>query len=64
MICSLVSICLDIPHNKNKLYKTLDYLSRDMLNFDFLEKGVGVVSPPYFVHDFSIEMFIMLYSIT
>ena len=22
-----------------------------MLNFDFLEKGVGIVSPPLFVYD-------------
>ena len=25
----------------------------DMLNFDIIEKGLGVVSPPYFVYDFS-----------
>ena len=24
-----------------------------MLNFDFLEKGPGIVSPPHFVYDFS-----------
>ena len=23
-----------------------------MLNFDFLEKGLGIVSPPHFVYDF------------
>ena len=22
-----------------------------MINFDFLEKGVGIVSPPHFVYD-------------
>ena len=33
------------------------------LNFDFLEKGLGIVSPPYFVYDFSRKMFLMLYSI-
>ena len=36
---------------------------RDMLNFDFSEKGLGKVSPPYFVYDFSTKMFLMLYSI-
>ena len=36
-----------------KLYKTLDYWSRDMLNFDFLEKGQGIVFPSIFVYDFS-----------
>ena len=30
----------------------LDYLSRDMLNFD-LEKGLKIVSPPHFVYNFS-----------
>ena len=34
-----------------------------MLNFDFLEKGLGVVSPPHFMYDFSRKMFFMLYSI-
>ena len=34
-----------------------------MLNFDFLEKGLEVVSPPHFVYDFSRKMFLMLYSI-
>ena len=32
-----------------------------MLNFDFLEKGLGIVFPPHFVYDFSKEMFLMLY---
>ena len=34
-----------------------------MLNFDFLEKGLGIVSPPHFVYDFSRKMFFMSYSI-
>ena len=34
-----------------------------MLNFDFLDKGHGIVSPANFVYDFSMEMFLMLYSI-
>ena len=33
-----------------------------MLNFDFLEKGLGIVSPPNFVYDFSRKMFLKLYS--
>ena len=33
-----------------------------MLNFDFLDKGLGIVSPAHFVYDFSTKMFIMLYS--
>ena len=34
-----------------------------MLNFGFLDKGLGIVSPAHFVYDFSTEMFLMLYSI-
>ena len=34
-----------------------------MLNFDILEKGLGIVCPPHFVCDFSRKMFLMLYSI-
>ena len=34
-----------------------------MLNFDFLEKVVGIVSPPTFLYDFSIKLFLIIYSI-
>ena len=34
-----------------------------MLNFDFLEKGLGIASSPHFVYDFSRKFFHMLYSI-
>ena len=32
--------------------KTLHYSSRDMLNFDFLDKSLGIVSAAHFVYDF------------
>ena len=32
-------IALNLAYNKNKLYKTLDYWFRDLLNFDFFRKG-------------------------
>ena len=35
----------------------------DMLNFDFLKKGLGQVCPPHFVHDFSGKILLMIYSI-
>ena len=35
-----------------------------MLNFDFLEKCLGIVSPPHFAHDFSRKIFDMLYAIS
>ena len=43
MVCSLVSIYFNSLQLgiKNNLYKTLDYWSRDMLHFDFLEKSLG-----------------------
>ena len=50
-----VSIVLNLAYNKNKLYKTWDYWSRDMLNFNFSEKGLGLV--------FQVTMFLMLHSI-
>ena len=33
-----------------------------MLNLNFPEKGLGLVSPPHFVYNFSRKMFLILYS--
>ena len=30
-----------------------------MLNFEFLEKGLGIVSPPNFAYNFSRNMFLL-----
>ena len=57
-----ISIALNLACNKNRLYKTLNYWSRDMSNFDFLGRVIGIVSLPHFVYDFSRKMFLMLYS--
>ena len=54
---------LNLAYNKNKRYKTLVYWSKDMLNFSFSEKSLGLVSPSHFVHDFARKMFLMLDSI-
>ena len=35
-----------------------------MLHFDFLDNGLGIVSPAHFVYYFSIKMFFMLYLLT
>ena len=48
-------------YNKNKLYKTLEYSFRDMLNFDFLQIGLRIVSPPHFVYDFCGVSYAMFY---
>ena len=34
------------------MHKFLDYWFRDLLNFDFLERDLGIVSPTHFVYDF------------
>ena len=34
-----------------------------MLNFGFLDKGLGIISPVHFVYDFSTKVFLTLYSI-
>ena len=56
-----ISIALKLVYNRNKLFKTLRYWSRDIFNFDFLDNGLGIVFPPYF--DFSTKMFDISYSI-
>ena len=56
-----ISIALKLVYNRNKLFEILHCRSRDMLNFGFLDKGLGIISPANFVNDFSTKMF-MLYS--
>ena len=48
-----ISIVFNLTCIKNKLCKTLDYWSKDMLNFELLEKGLGINFSPYLVYDFS-----------
>ena len=57
------NIVFNFAYIKNKLYKVLDYWSKDTLNFDFIEKGLWIASPPHFVYDFSRKIFLKLYSI-
>ena len=57
-----VAIVLNLTYHE-KLYITLEYWSGDMPNFYFSEKGLGLVSPPHFMYDFSRKMFLMLNSI-
>ena len=58
-----ISIALKLAYNRHKLFKTLHKWSRDMLNFDFLDKGLGIVYPADFVYDFSTKIFLVLYSV-
>ena len=57
------SIAPKLACNRNSLFKTLHNWSRDMLNFDFLDKDLGIDLGPHFVYDFSTRMFLMLHSI-
>ena len=66
VVCSLASmhsIALNSKYKKNKLYKTLGYWSRHMLNFNFPEKSLGLVSLPHFLYEFSRNLFLMLFPI-
>ena len=56
-------IALNLENNQSNMYKASDYWSADMLNFDFWEKGLGLVSPTQFAYNFSRKIFRMLYSI-
>ena len=58
-----ISIALKLAYSRSKLLKMLHYWSRDLFNFDILDKGLGTVSPEHFADDFSIKMFLKLYSI-
>ena len=58
-----ISILFNLAYIKNKFHKTLDYWYRDILNFGLIGKGLAIVSPPHFVHDFSRKMFLELYFI-
>ena len=61
---SINSGSLRLVHTiKTKLIKCQTIISTDMLNFDFLEKGLGLVSPPLFVYHFLGKVFLMLCSI-
>ena len=55
-LCFNISINLNLKYNKIKLYK-------HRLNFDFLKKHLGIVSPPHRAYDFLRNMFHMLCSI-
>ena len=58
-----ISIVLKSAYNRNKQFKGSHYWSRVMLNFGFLDKGLGIISLAHFVYDFLTKLFLMLYSI-
>ena len=48
---------------KNKLYETLTYWWRHILNIDFMNASVAIVYPLHLVYDLSRKMFFTFYSI-
>ena len=56
-------IALNLAYNNYKLNKTLNIWSRDILNFEFSGKGLGIVSPSHFANDFSRKIFLILHYI-
>ena len=58
-----ISIALNLAYSENKYYKTLHYWLKDILNFAFSEKGLGIGFPSDLVYDFSRKMFLILFSI-
>ena len=66
MVCCLVSIHFDSPeleHTVKKLIKLWTINLEISSIWIYLEKRLGIVSPPHFVNDFLRKMFLMLYSI-
>ena len=58
-----ISIVLNLAYYENKQIKNLGYWPRNILDFGLLEKGLGIVSPLHFAHDFSRKVFVMSYCI-
>ena len=60
MVSTLVSkhfVSRRLGHTTKASRMNFAVLIRDMLNFDFLEKVLGLVPPTYFVYDFSRKKF-------
>ena len=55
-----ISIALTLPYKKSKVYKTLDYWSRDLLNFNFSGNSFSTIFCVWF---FQKKIFLMLYCI-
>ena len=55
---SLVSKYFDSTQPGIQYKQTIDYWSSNMLSFDFLEKGLRIVSPPHFVYGFLRKCFL------
>ena len=66
MVRSLASITFDSPQLGKQLQQNIKnfiILTQRIFNFDFVEKGLGIVSLPHFVHDFSSKIILVLYPI-
>ena len=52
-----------VPELSLVFRKALNEIKASGLNFYFVEKSLRIISPPHFVHDFSIKRFLILYYI-
>ena len=55
-----ISIVHNLLYNENKLCKSLDYWPRDIANFSFLGKDLGIFFRPHFVYEFLKKLFLKL----
>ena len=61
---TLVSICFCCPRLRHKIKTNcMKIQAIDLEICSIFKKGLGLVSPPYFVHDFARKIFFMIYSI-
>ena len=58
-----ISIALNLAYNKSKPNKNFRLFIQRHAQFWFFRKGLGIVSPPHFLYNFSRKMFLILYSI-
>ena len=64
MVCTIVSADFDSPQLGHAIKTKLQTVNPGICSIViFLEKNLGLFSPPHFVLDFSRKMFLMLFSI-
>ena len=64
VICNLISMYFDGPQlriQQKQTVKNFRLLIQRYAQFWLLKKFLGIISPPYFVFDFSRKTFLMLY---
>ena len=53
MTCSLFSLYFDSSQSSIQLKQINQSINqKESINFEFLDNGLGIVSPPHFIHGF------------